>query len=107
MSNYDSNYSYQCCPYCEENITKNQYNGHWINDLGDDEEDIFQCSKCNKFKQGEQFKFGIYIDNKHGKGKAEKLSILAKMECKRGWFDYMQIGNEILEDVKKNKFEIK
>ena len=66
-----------------------------------------QCVKCNTFNQGEQFKFGIYIDNKYGKGTSERLSVLAKMDCKRTWFDYMQIANEILEDLKTNGYEIR
>jgi len=68
-----------------------------------------QDKKCNNknWNQGEQFLHGQYIDKRYGPGTAEKLSMLSKMECKRGWFDYMQIGNEILEDLKSNGFEIR
>jgi len=68
-----------------------------------------QDKKCNNknWNQGEQFLHGQYIDKRYGAGTAEKLSILSKTECKRGWFDYFQIGNEILEDLKANGFEIR
>ena len=65
-----------------------------------------QCVSCNTFNQGRQFDFGLAIDKRYGPGTAERLSILSKVECKRGWFDYMQIGNIFLEKLKTNGFEI-
>jgi len=64
-----------------------------------------QDTKCNTFNQGEQFKFGVYIDNRYGAGTAEKLEILSKVSCKRSWFDYKQISDELFEKLKQNKFE--
>tara|TARA_B110000503_G_C6851375_1_gene290966 strand:- start:113 stop:442 length:330 start_codon:yes stop_codon:yes gene_type:complete len=32
-----------------------------------------QCKKCNIFRQGEQFRFGINLDKKYGEGTAEQL----------------------------------
>ena len=32
-----------------------------------------QCVKCNIFRNGEQFKFGVLLDKKYGKKTAEQL----------------------------------
>lgn len=32
-----------------------------------------QCKSCNIFKNGEQYKFGVYLDQYYGKGTAEDL----------------------------------
>ena len=32
-----------------------------------------QCSGCNVFRYGEQFKFGMYLEDAYGKGTAEAL----------------------------------
>lgn len=36
-----------------------------------------QCKSCNIFKSGEQYKFGIYLDQYYGPGTAEHLHRLA------------------------------
>ena len=36
-----------------------------------------QCTACNKFGTGEQYKHSIYIDTRYGKGKAQELFDLA------------------------------
>lgn len=41
-----------------------------------------QCPKCNLFGQGEQFTFGINLDNKFGEGTAEKLQQKARNTVK-------------------------
>lgn len=66
-----------------------------------------QCVHCNTFDQGRQYEHGLAIDGKHGRGTARKLNIMAKISCKRSWFDYKIIGNEILEDLKLNNYEIR
>jgi len=68
-----------------------------------------QCKGCNNknWNQGEQFLHGQYIDKRYGAGTAEKLSILSKVECKRGWLDYQIIGDELLEKLKSNGYEIR
>jgi len=70
-----------------------------------------QCVHCNTFDQGKQYEHGQSIDNLFADCKsnvyAATLVMLSKRACKRGWFDYMQIGNEILEDLKSNGFEIR
>lgn len=51
-----------------------------------------QCAACNRFNQGQQFKFGLMIDLKHGEGTAESLLMKSKMTCKRDRFDYEAIA---------------
>ncbi len=48
MSEFDTNYSSICCPYCEERITRSKKYEHWIDDLEDEDEDFFLCQKCKK-----------------------------------------------------------
>ena len=47
-----------------------------------------QCIGCNCFKQGEQFRFSIYIDSKYGEGTAEYLEGLARTTVKISRIDY-------------------
>tara|TARA_R110000782_G_scaffold267715_1_gene363394 strand:+ start:304 stop:714 length:411 start_codon:yes stop_codon:yes gene_type:complete len=47
-----------------------------------------QCVKCNMFNQGEQFKFGLYLDNKYGEGTAEELEIISKQTMKLTRVEY-------------------
>ena len=47
-----------------------------------------QCIGCNCFKQGEQFRFSIYIDAKYGEGTAEYLEGLARTTIKLSRIDY-------------------
>ena len=67
-------------------------------------EGVATCVTCNSFDQGRQFEYGLYLDKRYGEGTAEKLSILSKVSCKRGWFDFKIIGDELLEKLKANNF---
>ena len=53
-----------------------------------------QCVSCNTFNQGEQFRFGQWIDKTYGDGTAEKLEQKSKIVCKRKQFDYEMIAQE-------------
>jgi hypothetical protein len=48
-----------------------------------------QCSYCNKWRSGEQYKMGMYIDTKYGPGTAAKLFKLSTQEFrfKREWLE--------------------
>ena len=48
-----------------------------------------QCPHCNRFRGGEQFKHGEYIDRVHGKGTASMLQYLGKTYCKLD-YDWLQ-----------------
>jgi hypothetical protein len=47
-----------------------------------------QCVSCNMFNQGEQFKFAIKIDQKHGEGTAMQLEQEARKTVKLMRSDY-------------------
>ena len=47
-----------------------------------------QCVKCNMFRQGEQYKFGLYLDDRFGDGTAEELENRAKTIVKLNRIDY-------------------
>ena len=47
-----------------------------------------QCVKCNMFRQGEQYKFGLYLDDRFGDGTAEELENRAKTIVKLNRVDY-------------------
>tara|TARA_S200002703_G_scaffold152857_1_gene153761 strand:- start:2009 stop:2395 length:387 start_codon:yes stop_codon:yes gene_type:complete len=47
-----------------------------------------QCPRCNLFNQGEQYKFGNYLDNTYGHGTAEELEQRAKTIVKLTRVDY-------------------
>jgi uncharacterized C2H2 Zn-finger protein len=50
MSDYESNYEYNLCPFCYARIGSNKNpEGGWVYDLDDEGEDFFQCHKCDKF----------------------------------------------------------
>lgn len=41
-----------------------------------------QCVGCNVYRYGEQYKFGIHLDQVHGLGTSERLLQKSRNECK-------------------------
>lgn len=64
-----------------------------------------QCVKCNMFNQGEQFKFGLYLDAKYGEGTAEELEIISKQTMKLTRVEYGLAVTYYKSIVKKLKLE--
>ena len=65
-----------------------------------------QCVGCNMFKAGEQYKFAINLDAKHGEGTAEKLELLARTILKVSRIDYEEkitYYKDLVEKLKKEK----
>lgn len=65
-----------------------------------------QCVGCNMFKQGEQYKFSLYLDSKYGEGKAAELEVLARTIVKFTRVDYEEkIGyyKDAVNKLKKDK----
>ena len=65
-----------------------------------------QCVRCNMFKQGEQYKFSLYLDAKYGEGKAQELQYLAKSIVKFTRVDYEEkvvYYKDLVEKLKKDK----
>ena len=61
-----------------------------------------QCVKCNMFRQGEQYKFGMYLDQRFGEGTAEELEIRSKTIVKLNRVDY----EEAIESYKQKIREL-
>jgi len=65
-----------------------------------------QCVKCNMFSQGEQWKFGLYIDSKYGEGRAEELQYLARTTVKISRSEYEEkiaYYKSLVNKIKKDK----
>ena len=60
-----------------------------------------QCIKCNMFRQGEQYKFGMYLDQKYGEGTAEELEIRSKTIVKLNRTDYEEAIERYKQKIKK------
>ena len=65
-----------------------------------------QCVKCNMFEQGEQFKFGLRLDNKFGGGTAQELEFLSNQITKVSRSDYeekISYYKGVVDKLKKEK----
>ena len=65
-----------------------------------------QCVACNMFKQGEQYKFALYLDAMYGEGKAQELQYLAKSIVKFTRIDYEEkivYYKDLVNKLKKEK----
>ena len=60
-----------------------------------------QCVKCNMFRQGEQYKFGMYLDQKYGEGTAEELEIRSKTIVKLNRTDYEEAIKRYKQKIKE------
>ena len=60
-----------------------------------------QCIKCNMFRQGEQYKFGMYLDQKYGEGTAEELEIRSKTIVKLNRTDYEEAIERYKQKIKE------
>lgn len=61
-----------------------------------------QCPKCNLFNQGEQYKFGLYLDQKYGEGTSDELHQRAMTIVKLSRIDY----EEAIKNIEKKLKEI-
>ena len=64
-----------------------------------------QCVGCNCFKQGEQYKFSLYLEGRYGEGTAQTLEYLAKQITKISRSDYEENISYYKDLVKKLKTE--
>ena len=60
-----------------------------------------QCVKCNMFRQGEQYKFGLYLDDRFGDGTAEELENRAKTIVKLNRVDYEEAIERYKQKIKE------
>ena len=65
-----------------------------------------QSAADNLFGQGEQYKFGLNLDSKYGKGTAEQLSLEARQTIKMSRVDYEEkitYYKSVVEKLKQEK----
>ena len=60
-----------------------------------------QCVKCNMYRQGEQYKFGMYLDQTFGEGTAENLEQRAKTIVKLNRVDYEEAIERYKQKIKE------
>ena len=92
------------CITCEKWLpTKQMHAGHfqsrrYSSTRYDDENVNAQCSGCNTFNQGEQFKYSKAVDLKYGNGTADRLAKAAQKYHKLT-IDELE---QIVEEAKSN-----
>ena len=65
-----------------------------------------QCSGCNIFKQGEQYKFSLMLDAKYGEGTALELEYKARQSVKitkAEYIEYISYYKEAVDNLLKAK----
>lgn len=72
---------------CGHFQSRSKHSLRWDSETGNCQ---IQCVKCNMFNQGEQFKFGLYLDQKFGEGHAESLVARGNMIVKYNRTDYIE-----------------
>ena len=96
---------------CVKHYKKGMQNGHFqsrsfLATRFDEENCQAQCVGCNMFKQGEQYKFSLYLDSKYGEGKAAELEFLARTTVKFTRGDYEEkivYYKDLVENLKNDK----
>ena len=86
---------------CGHFQSRRHHNTRW-----DEKNCQVQCVKCNMYSQGEQYKFGLYLDAKYGKGTAEELEYLSKVNIKMTRIDYVEkisYYKDLVNKIKKEK----
>ena len=89
----------RCCTCWKLSLWKNLDAGHFQSrrygsTRYDENNTGPQCTYCNGYNQGEQYKFGLYLDEKYGAKTAQKVTIKSRMNCKRNRYDYQQIAEK-------------
>ena len=90
---------------------KNIHAGHFISrrhlSTRWDEQNVKpQSAADNLFGQGEQYKFGMYLDNEYGVGTAEELQLKARQPFKMMRIDYVEkisYYKDLVNKIKKEK----
>ena len=91
----------ECCTCGRSYPVKKIQNGHFMSRKNyitrwDEENCAPQCYGCNVMKQGEQYLFAKYLDQKYGDGHSDKMLIKSKKTIKYS-------NDELLEMIDKYK----
>ena len=103
----DINGFVRCCTSGELHHWKNLDLGHFMSrrfeaTRYDEKNTGPQSRSSNRFNQGEQYKFGLYLDKKYGPKTAEKITIKSRMFCKRNRFDFEHIAETYKKKLNGN-----
>lgn len=60
-----------------------------------------QCVRCNRYGSGEQYKFGLAIDSKYGKGTADHLFVLSKRVVKYSEWELQALIDDYKSRIEK------
>lgn len=75
-------------------VSRKQYSTRW------DEQNVqVQCKSCNIFRYGEQYKFGVQLDAKYGRGTADLLWQRGREILKLSNYDLEWIVKEYKEKL--------
>lgn len=74
---------------CGHFITRSRLSIRW-----DEKNTAVQCKKCNGFGNGEQYKFGQWIDRRYGEGTVKKLEALSHISIKLTRVDLQEMIEE-------------
>lgn len=93
------------CITCSEFKSKDKLDcGHFISrrfqaTRYDEQNAHAQCSKCNRFENGNQYAHGKAIDKKYGEGTADDIFQKSRMTCKRTQDDFERIAKKFKEKL--------
>ena len=110
LRHVDNNGNNQCCTCGKVDNWRNLQCGHFVSRrhlaTRFHEANCFpQCVSCNIFKNGEQWKFGQFLDKNLGEGISEELVILGHSTLKISRADYEEKISYYKDLVKKLKNE--
>lgn len=104
LKDADENGIAECVTCGKKDHWKKLQNGHFMSrrhqSIRWDEDNCgVQCYSCNVMQQGKQYEYSIYIDKKHGKGKADELLLKSKQSLKLDYFDFETMIKRYKEEV--------
>lgn len=105
---YSGGDTVKCCTCSHVGHWKEFDCGHFISRRHlatkfEDQNNHAQCGSCNLYGQGKQFEYSIFLDNKYGKGTAEKLLIKSRNLAKWTAFEYKLLIDQYSQKLKSLK----
>ena len=95
------------CPTCGRHITFETSDcGHFLSrrfmsTRWNERNAYAQCLKCNRFENGNQYEFGLYVESLHGKQAAKSLLIESKKTAKYTKFELNELSKYFREQYKQ------
>lgn len=107
----DENGYGRCCTCGKRLFWKDAHCGHFISrrhraTRTDEQNCALQCAGCNTFNQGRQYEFSLYIDQRYGKGTADRILVRSRQLSKVSSFDKKVIAKKYKELADKMEKEL-